>query len=180
MFTQSQKHILMDFLNISHMKQSTMIDDTQKCQPADTNTTLYTPYGLKVMSERDYFCLDIALYENNNRILPIHSVGLSLHMIQGIFTWVFPATLQSPILNTEVKSDLTSPKNIKLDNKSQDIIDFQSPSIAYFISWANRFHITSALILPTLSSWGNLDGGEKKGLLSICTQREPIWTRGPG
>ena len=31
-----------------------------------------------------------------------------------------------------------------------------SPSIAYFISWANRFHITSALILPTFNSWGNL------------------------
>lgn len=37
-----------------------------------------------------------------------------------------------------------------------------SPSIAYFISWANRFHITSALILPTLSSWGNLNAGEKE------------------
>lgn len=31
-----------------------------------------------------------------------------------------------------------------------------SPSMAYFMSWANRFHITSALILPTFSSWGNL------------------------
>lgn len=31
------------------------------------------------------------------------------------------------------------------------------PSIAYFISWANMFHITSALIFPTFSSWGNLD-----------------------
>lgn len=30
------------------------------------------------------------------------------------------------------------------------------PSIAYFISCANMFHMTSALILPTFSSWGNL------------------------
>ena len=30
------------------------------------------------------------------------------------------------------------------------------PSMAYFISCANIFHMTSALILPTFSSWGNL------------------------
>lgn len=33
------------------------------------------------------------------------------------------------------------------------------PSRAYFMSWANSAHMTSALTLPTLSSWGNLKGG---------------------
>lgn len=28
--------------------------------------------------------------------------------------------------------------------------------MAYFISWANKFHMTSALIFPTFSSCGNL------------------------
>ena len=31
------------------------------------------------------------------------------------------------------------------------------PSRAYFMSWANSIHMTSALTLPTLSSWGNLE-----------------------
>lgn len=39
-----------------------------------------------------------------------------------------------------------------LNNKHNNL-----PSMAYFISCANIFHMTSALILPTFSSWGNLE-----------------------
>lgn len=45
-----------------------------------------------------------------------------------------------------------------------------SPSIAYFMSCAKRFHITSALIFPTFSSWGNLGQGGSVG--ARCSERE--------
>lgn len=35
--------------------------------------------------------------------------------------------------------------------------DIVLPSRAYFMSWAKSIHMTSALTLPTLSSWGNLE-----------------------
>ncbi len=41
------------------------------------------------------------------------------------------------------------------------------PSMAYIISWANMFHITSALIFPTFSSWGNLQEEHRLGFLQI-------------
>lgn len=67
--------------------------------------------------------------------------------------------------------------NNPCDNKAWYNADIHSPSIAYFISWANRFHITSALILPTLSSWGNLDEGEKRRLLLCTSQKEKPYER---
>ena len=57
--------------------------------------------------------------------------------------------------------------------EAQNNNDVHSPSIAYFISWANRFHITSALILPTLSSWGNLNGGGTGDGLNVYA----LWKR---
>lgn len=46
------------------------------------------------------------------------------------------------------------------------------PSIAYFMSRANRFHMISALILPTFSSCGNLECNEREfGLESPSLQQ---------
>lgn len=67
--------------------------------------------------------------------------------------------------------------NNPCDDKARYNADIHSPSIAYFISWANRFHITSALILPTLSSWGNLDEGEKRRRLLCTSQKEKAYKR---
>lgn len=44
--------------------------------------------------------------------------------------------------------------------ENNKITSQDSPSMAYFISWANKFHMTSALIFPTFSSCGNLWGYE--------------------
>lgn len=52
------------------------------------------------------------------------------------------------------------------------------PSMAYFISWAKRLHITSALILPTASSWGNLRGHLGKALTHLQTKSSSIFSSG--
>lgn len=45
------------------------------------------------------------------------------------------------------------------------------PSRAYFMSWANSIHMTSALTLPTLSSWGNLRRHKKSGIRTRQTRQ---------
>lgn len=47
--------------------------------------------------------------------------------------------------------------------------DIVSPSRAYFMSWAKSIHMTSALTLPTLSSWGNLEEQRSKTVKILVT-----------
>ena len=51
------------------------------------------------------------------------------------------------------------------------------PSRAYFMSWANSIHMTSALTLPTLSSWGNLEvkkSGVRKRQIVVSSFSYPV------